>query len=114
MVAVRLMRELYLFLKAHYNPSPRDNVMVVVRLMRELYLSLKAPYNHSHRDNAMVVRLMRELHLSLKAPYNHSHRDNAMVAVRLMRGMSLSLNHSAAVPLVTNKPTFPPLRQRRI
>ena len=62
----------------------------------------------------VAIRLMRELYLSLKAHYNHRHRDNAMVAVRLMREIYLSLNHSAAVPLVTNKPTSPPLRQRRI
>jgi hypothetical protein len=37
-----------------------------------------------------------------------------MVAVRLTRELYLFLNHSTAVPLVTNKHIFPHLRQRRI
>jgi len=64
----------------------------------------------------MTVRVSRLIHIILKAHYNLSRWDNAMVAVRLTRDLYLFLNHSTvmAVPQVTHKPTFPPLRQRRI
>jgi hypothetical protein len=58
--------------------------------------------------------LLKLIQLILKAHYNLSRRDNAMVAVRLTRDLYLFPNRSAAVPLVTNKLTLPPLRQRRI
>jgi hypothetical protein len=62
--------------------------------------------------------LLKLIHLILKAHYNLrvSRRDNAIVAVRPTRELYLFLNHSAtaAVPLATHKPTYHPLRQRRI